>query len=409
MFDQKQAGGTLRLTCGAFGAGKTYLTVKDAVAAYKSGIYKNIYSNVRGHAELCDYIQPLPDDWRECEHYSLIIIDEVQTHEKFSKHFSSRRDSEIVDITMVRHNHCDIWMTSPDPALLNADVRKLVNQYIYCEANGSKTSKAYCFTKVQNSITKSVKVQAYDEYTYSIEEKYYKLYTSTKDGNSSGRAYHRNIKLMGFIGGMAIIVAIIAGLSWYLMKGTKEDAKKFTTAVEKNAPKKESNPVKDVTNQVKLSDEDCRKGVNVDKPECKEYFNRLTKNGESVGSTTQQVSYDPSKPFESADKIQETVTYQVTAKPVLSGCMTDRHGKLVGYTQQGTIVHDLNPSDCKRIIKGDRPFNYFAQNQYQQTSSQSTSTQVSNVVEPVQANNQVQPNLQRSSVNGANAQSSFSF
>ncbi|WP_151828537.1 hypothetical protein [Acinetobacter nosocomialis] len=89
--------------------------------------------------------------------------------------------------------------------------------------------------------------------------------------------------------------------------------------------------------------------------------------------------------------------------------MTDRHGKLVGYTQQGTIVHDLNPTDCKRIIKGDRPFNYFAQNQYQQTTQQYTSTQVSNVVEPVQANNQVQPNLQRSSVNGANAQSSFSF
>ncbi|WP_171496370.1 zonular occludens toxin domain-containing protein [Acinetobacter nosocomialis] len=398
------------MTCGAFGAGKTYLTVKDAVAAYKSGIYKNIYSNVRGHAELCDYIQPLPDDWRECEHYSLIIIDEVQTHEKFSKHFSSRRDAEIVDVTMVRHNHCDIWMTSPSPTLLNSDIRNLVNQYIYCEASGSKTSKAYCFTKVQNSITKSVKVQAYDEYTYSIEEKYYKLYTSTKDGNSSGRAYHRNIKLMGFIGGMAIIVAIIAGLSWYLMKGTKEDAKKFTTAVEKNAPKKEADPVKDVTNQVKLSDVDCRKGVNVDKPECKEYFNRLTKNGESVGSTTQQVSYDPSKPFESADKIQETVTYQVTAKPVLSGCMTDRHGKLVGYTQQGTIVHDLNPSDCKRILKGDRPFDYFkAQPLSTGIVKDVPQEQIQPKQQPIQyANNYVQSGLDHK-FDGANDRSNFSF
>ena len=83
-FEQTEPGGTLRLTCGAFGSGKTYITVKHAEEAKKSGIYRKIYSNIRGHAELCEGITPLPDDWRECEPYSLIIIDEVQSYEKFS-------------------------------------------------------------------------------------------------------------------------------------------------------------------------------------------------------------------------------------------------------------------------------------------------------------------------------------
>lgn len=60
----------------------------------------------------------------------------------------------------------------------------------------------------------------------------------------------------------------------------------------------------------------------------------------------------------------------VTSKPVLSGCMTDKRGNLIGYTQQGTMIHGLKQSDCKRIINGDRPFNYFAQSSGQATTAQ---------------------------------------
>lgn len=404
----ESAGGTFRLVCGQIGAGKSYLYVKQVEEEVKkSGKYKKIYSNIRAHAELAEGITPLPDDWRECEPDSLVIIDEVQKHEKFSKHFSSRRDSEIVDLTMIRHQRLDLWLISPNPALVNSDVRNLVTQYFWLEVVGAKTTKCYCFTKVYNSITKSIKQQAYDEFVYTIEEKYHKLYKSTEDGIASGRNYNFNVKLWGFIGGLVFVVIIACLLVAFLAKGTKTKVDQMSTAQKSDAAqaqktKEESKDKLGVMS--KLTDEECRKGVNVDKPECVEYFNRLTKNGESVGPAVQQVSYDPSKPFESADKIQETVTYQVTAKPVLSGCMTDRHGKLVGYTQQGTIVHDLNQSDCKRIIKGDRPFNYFAQ----QSVSQAVQQPIQQVAPsqtyqaPVQANNYVQEGLQRNPVNGAN-------
>ena len=67
------------------------------------------------------------------------------------------------------------------------------------------------------------------------------------------------------------------------------------------------------------------------------------------------IDYSPSKPFKEVQ-----VSYQATAKPVFSGCMTDRKGNIVAYTQQGTIIHDIDKKDCQRVMNGDRPFNYFA-------------------------------------------------
>ncbi|MFH4316623.1 Zonular occludens toxin, partial [Acinetobacter baumannii] len=97
------------------------------------------------------------------------------------------------------------------------------------------------------------------------------------------------------------------------------------------------------------------------------------------------------------------IQYEVTAKPVFSGCMK-KNGKYVAYTQQGTILHDVSQSDCRKLMEdGDRPFNYFqTQNR---TASVSTGTlnnvptqQMQPKYSSYQANNYVQPNLQRSSV-----------
>ncbi|WP_420480993.1 hypothetical protein [Acinetobacter pittii] len=49
-----------------------------------------------------------------------------------------------------------------------------------------------------------------------------------------------------------------------------------------------------------------------------------------------------------------------------------KNGRYVAYTQQGTILHDVSSSDCKKLIdQGDRPFNYFAD---ARTESVSTGT-----------------------------------
>ncbi|RZG71553.1 zonular occludens toxin domain-containing protein [Acinetobacter sp. WCHAc060025] len=415
------AGGQFRLTCGQIGAGKSYLYAKLVEEeAKKSGKYQHIYSNIRAHAELAEGVTLMPDSWEDCEPDSLIIIDEVQMHEKFSKHFSTRRDQEIAGLTMIRHKRQDIWMISPNPALINSDVRNLVNQYFWLEPVGKKTTKCFCFDKVYMNVTKSIKEKnAYDTFSYSIEEKYYKLYKSTQDGQASGRNFNVNIKLISFLFGLAVVCLVIAGLVFFLMKGTKSKVDEMQTQETKNAPKQESNMTNGLGVLPKTGTEqdisvECRKGVNVDKPECVKYFNTLTENRMSVGEAN--VEYNPSKPFDQ-DDIQQVVSksYQVTAKPVFSGCML-KNGRYIAYTQQGTILKDVSQVDCKRLIKdNDRPFNYFQDNSNgNNLSVGSNSLSVDSVGHSYgtgkvefprdleQANNQVEPHLQAKTTNGAN-------
>lgn len=361
----------IRLTTGGIGTGKSYKNVKDAYEELQKGEnckYERIYSNIRGHSELCEGVLQLPDDWRECEKHSLIIIDECQAHEKFSKHFSNRRDSEIVDLTMIRHHHLDMWLISPNPTLVNKDVRDLVNVHVCLEANGKKTTKAYCFDKVQINLTKSVKQRAFDEFTYAIEPKYCAMYKSTEDGQASRRTYNVNVKLISFIVGLIVVILIACALVAWLGKSTKSKVDQIVQNETKAAPVDKNavnvNPMADALNgsQTKVSDEECRKGVNVEKPECVEYFNNLTKNNSSVQGMSgqdQSVKYDPSSPYDT-ESIQQNISYQVTAKPVFSGCMKTNKG-YVAYTQQGTRLN-VSAQDCRNLIQNnDRPFNYFAQ------------------------------------------------
>lgn len=128
----------------------------------------------------------------------------------------------------------------------------------------------------------------------------------------------------------------------------------------------------------------------------------------SVGDLN--VEYDPNNPYDQED-IQKAVskTYQVTAKPVFSGCMKNGN-KYYAYTQQGTKL-DVSQSDCRNMIEnGERPFNYFATSNPSNFSN-SNAVMGSNVQiieqprrsEPTVANNVVEPHLQAQTINGANA------
>lgn len=348
----KPIGGLIRLTSGSIGAGKSYINVKNADDEHKKGRYKHIYSNIRAHSELVDYVTPLPDDWRDCEEYSLIIIDEAQFNEKFSRHFSSRRDQEVVDVTMIRHRHCDLWLITPNTKLMNPDIRVLVNEHWVLEINGNSTFKAYKFHEAQTSVTKSSKQKAFDEEVYAIKEPYKSMYKTTEDGVASGRAHHVNIKLIGFVAGMIAIILGIGLLAYYLTNKSSSEVKKLdntSTSKDEKFSDKFNPKIDDI-------ETDCRMGINVDKPECVEYFNKLSDNNLSVGNG--RVSYDPTKPYDLED-IQNNVSYEVTSKPVFSGCLK-KHGKYYAYTQQGTIL-DVSSNDCRELMENNnRPFNYFA-------------------------------------------------
>lgn len=133
-------------------------------------------------------------------------------------------------------------------------------------------------------------------------------------------------------------------------------------------------------------------------------------------NATYQISYNPADPYAA----QATGEYRATSLPKFSGCIK-YNGKYTAFTEQGTKIHDIHPSACKRLIEdNDRPYNYFkennnamaAQNYNPQNNLQTNQQAVQQVLtpQPLQyANNDVQPHLQSRSVNAANAQSGFSF
>ena len=76
------------------------------------------------------------------------------------------------------------------------------------------------------------------------------------------------------------------------------------------------------------------------------------------------ITYNPNKPYET--QLPENFTIQVNDYPRLSGCMTLSNGQLVGIDQQGNYMSSISQSDCKKYMKGYRPFDYSAQSQNQQ-------------------------------------------
>ncbi|MBP1484919.1 zonular occludens toxin domain-containing protein [Acinetobacter baumannii] len=350
----------IRLTTGGIGAGKTYLNVKLADEAHKKGQYTKIYSNIRAHSELTDYVYDLPDDWRECENGSLVIIDELQFNEKFSKHFSQRRDKEVVDITMIRHDGIDMWLITQSTKFMNSDIRELVNEHFYIEVTGKKTSKCYCFAQAQTSISKAVKKQAHDEFSYTLEQKYFDMYKSTKDGVKPTRTHHINMKLIGFVVGALFTLALIFGLLTYLGKSNKKNIDEMTKTNDVTQPANTKSIADQLKEQSALAGLTPEQYADLMNPE-KRNAEMQAKN--DVRLETIAIKYNPNRPY---DVDTSNIQYQATSKPVFSGCIK-KGKKYVAYTQQGTILRDVDPSDCKRLIEdGDRPFNYFQQPVIQQ-------------------------------------------
>jgi hypothetical protein len=136
-------------------------------------------------------------------------------------------------------------------------------------------------------------------------------------------------------------------------------------------------------------DIECRKGVNVEKPECVKWFDQITKSGASVatGDSRQTTVHIIQITFDS--DIQKHVSYEVTAKPVFSGC-TKFGSKYQAYTQQGTKL-DVSQADCERLIKeNDRPFNYFV-NDRDMTERETERQQTSNVNQFTETTAQASP------------------
>jgi zona occludens toxin len=349
----------------------------------KTDIVRQIYSDIEGHAEKCDFIQQAPKDWRDVPNDSIIFMDEIHKRPEYcDSDGKMSQNPMIVDLTTHGHHNKDIILMTQDPERLNKGIRKLVEKMYLVKRPIQKPPFAtiYEFERWLRdpwqaaASTRSVNYQ--DSYKFFYMKKWQDMYTSASAHTSI------QFKIQSKFIFAIIAIAVLMSLSWFLF--TKSGGDKLarnaiggitgnkTEQVQTTQTQKEQ-----TQNTIQNLDVECRKGVNVEKPECVKWFDQITKSGASVATGDNRqttVSYNPSEPFNS--DIQKQVSYEVTAKPVFSGCMKTG-SKYQGYTQQGTKL-DVSQADCERLIKdNERPFNYFASsnqsvNQFDQANQKTT-------------------------------------
>lgn len=368
---------------GAIGTGKTTYCVDQLLKLeeennkyIKNGEpekVRHIYSNISG---LKVTHEPLPDDWRDTPKGSVIAIDECH---KINIYQPSRKvlhdDPRIVALNESRHDGYDFYFITQAPKFLHQHIRGLVNQHFHFHnPMGMEVATVFMWRhgNTLNPDAPTSKSLAENEFIYSFKKNVQSNFKSIEDGATHTKKRNIPKKVIFW----AVLPLVLISFMGYLL--TKPEALgNLTGETFVNKTKTDSGKAQESVQQMAQPaqqtnlDIECRKGVNVEKPECVQWFNNLTKNGGSVNNNqdNMSVSYNPNKPFDNSH-IQESIKYNVTAKPVFSGCIK-KNGKYVAYTQQGTILNEVSSADCQKLIdQNDRPFNYFDQQQEQQLQAQ---------------------------------------
>lgn len=432
----------INLVVGSPGHGKTQFMISKILEIIKDNEKleaegkpsRQIYCDIK--ELLIPEVEPAPDDWRDTPDGSIIIYDEVQYRKEYEyKGNQYSQDQMIKDLTIHRHTNKDLWLITQDPQRIEKGIHKLIDRMYYIKRPASKPKYTNVFefdkwlSNPEPAANRNAKHKKYlDFYRFHFDDKYQSLYKSATDHSSI--KFKLPKQLFVFLG---IIVAILVFVGVGLMNTNTFNVHRFEDKDNQKEVKKETSTTG--TTNVQASNPnvkadlnvECRKGINVEKPECVKWFDELSKNNGSItgqNSQTTMVSYNPNKPFETQE-IQDSIQYQVTAKPVLSGCMKTNKG-YQAFTQQGTKL-DVSQDDCKKIMSGDRPFNYFQEQQnglstQNNISSNSTLSSQQNTTQTVpkmtaeqyakylqylennnQAQNYVQDNLQHNPINGAHA------
>jgi len=387
----------INLIVGTPGSGKTQFMISKILEIIKEndkleeqGLERRkIYSDIK--ELLIPEVDPAPDDWRDTPDGSIIIYDEVQMRREFEyKGNQYSQDPMIKDLTIHRHTNKDLWLITQDSQRIEKGIHKLIDRMFFIKRPASKPDYTNVFefdkwlSNPEPAANRNAKFKKYlDFYRFNFSDKYQSLYKSASDHSSI--KFKLPKQLFVFLG---IFLAVIAFVLIALMNTDTFNTKRFE---EKNGTAQENNSTGDNAVSKKDLKEDnqstnapldlsveCRKGINVEKPECVKWFNDLSKNGSSVtGSGVQTVSYNPNKPYD--------FEYQPQVQPIdfprMSGVVKLSSGKLVAIDQQGNYMTGISQEDCKKYLSGYRPFDYFASkqnndlNSSKPSSSDSTATQ----------------------------------
>lgn len=332
------------------GSGKTLWAVNEIFKRVNEPEPWNIFSNIDGLK--LDTAQPLKDKFTDYPPRSLVVIDEAQQISHFSKKYKhpvkNENHPEVEFLQVHRHaEFLDIIFITQAPRLLNADVLDMVGSHYHLHRPmGMKMATWWLWKYHQlNPNTKSTKGDAEDSGTFTYPKALFGMYKSSAGGDDSHGKIKIPMKIINAVWMLCLVLGVTAWLYFKQQPDTKAETEKQQTTIKNDIPKAANKPLENL-------DQDCRKGVNVERPECVEWFNKLSTTNASV--TASEPEYDSNNPYDFAP----VQTIQVKDYPRLSGCAVDTKGRYIAFDQQGNVMPKIAQSDCKRWLNGERPFDY---------------------------------------------------
>lgn len=329
---------------------------------------RTIYTNIK--ALKIDYVRSLEIDWRTCPDGSIMVIDEVQLVPPYND--NKNKNEEIVqELTIHRHRGFDFWFITQSPSYLHPTIKELISCHYHVTRPYWRTPKVYQFGSLRaypNTLVNKLNCES--KFSFKPKPAIFKLYKSTSIDTSKKRTPKGLIGFALFIcfGLFVFSYGASGGLGFlghFFGSDKKEEVKQQTS-------NQENTNFQAAQNSNFNADQECRKAVNVEKPECVQWFNDLSKNPPTANGSpvAQKVSYDSNKPYE----FQPEQTVQIADYPRLSGCAKKPTGELVALDQQGNIMPNISKSDCQKWLDGVRPFNYAKAPVQVQNNQQKTET-----------------------------------
>ena len=348
--------------------------------------------------------RPLPKDcdWRTTPEGSYFAFDEAQLIPIFSDE-ARGIDPIVKDLTIHRHKGYDFLFITQEPSFVHKYIRKLASHHTHLvNIFGWEQSMMLEWSVVQDSPNAIKSIARAENLTrWKFPKEIYPLY---KSSTAHTRVKRIPRKLVIFVC-LAIFFFTVPAL---LLLFAGKNPVPFLFSDNKTATETKKHDQSDKS-QAKQVDKSNPNQLPVSSAQA----NEQVQNANAISSSSpvadnnvrNEPSYDVTDPF----GYKPTVTPNPVNHRVFSGCFCTKYS-CSAYDQQGTKIDGIDRKVCSGLIKdsSNRPFDYFnnrasqqtATSSIQQTQPQSTSYNVPSTNE--YANNQVEPQLQRNPVNGAN-------
>ena len=287
------------LVTGTPGSGKTLFVVSKILELQKQFPDRKIYADIDGLQ--IDGVEQSPDDWRTTPDNSIVIYDEAQQHERFRAGTQANKDEIVQKLQVHRHTGHDIWFITQSPRFLNAFVLDLVGEHYHLHRPyGAKLASVYYWRSVRKQPQSLASRElAENEFLFKYPKELFDVYKS---------ATQHNVKLKIPKKLWLIVAAIVVMLGFVVKMIYSDGSQKMLNGTlgtgsqntELEVKKETSNSATTVNAASHFSSSDlnieCRKGVNVEKPECVAWFDNISKTGASINAqhqaSAQYITYD---------------------------------------------------------------------------------------------------------------------